>query len=90
VGAVQASRFLLGLFRRVDRFQVAHAELALVNGDLGLVVDGIDAAGAPSLTVIGLAVADGRITAVYNQLNPDKLREVPRPDPARASWPPQF
>jgi RNA polymerase sigma-70 factor (ECF subfamily) len=88
VGAVQASRFLLGLFRLVDRFQVAHAELALVNGDLGLVVDGVDAAGAPSLAVLGLAVADGRITAVYNQLNPDKLREVPRPDPAGASWPP--
>jgi hypothetical protein len=28
-------------------------------------------------------VADGRITAVYDQLNPAKLTRVPHPDPAR-------
>ncbi|GIH12372.1 RNA polymerase sigma factor SigJ [Rugosimonospora africana] len=88
VGASQVSRFVLGLFRQADRFQVARAELALVNGDLGLVIDGVDPAGNPSLTVVALAVADGKITAVYNQLNPNKLREVPRPDAATASWPP--
>jgi hypothetical protein len=32
---------------------------------------------------MAFAIADGRVTAVFNQLNPDKLTRVPRPDPAR-------
>jgi RNA polymerase sigma-70 factor (ECF subfamily) len=89
VGAVQASRFLLGLFRQIDRFEVAHAELVLVNGDLGLLIDGVDPARGPGLVVMALSVADGKITGVYNQLNPDKLDGIPRPDPETTAWPPR-
>ncbi|MBX6748442.1 MAG: RNA polymerase sigma factor SigJ [Micromonosporaceae bacterium] len=75
VGADRVARLLLGLvstFR--DQPPGLQVTPVLVNGDLGLVVrlglrDGSTAHG-----VIVFAVADGRITGVFNQLNPAKLR----------------
>jgi RNA polymerase sigma-70 factor (ECF subfamily) len=89
-GATQVARFLQGLFRQAERFQEVHAELVLINGDLGLLIDGIDAHGTPSFLTMSMTMADGRITALYNQLNPQKLGRVPRPDPATATWPPRL
>ncbi len=81
-GAPRVGRFLLGLFRQPERLDVV-AETVLVNDDLGLLVEGTFPDGTSLLGVICFAIADGRITAIYNQVNPAKLDRVPRPDPAR-------
>jgi RNA polymerase sigma-70 factor (ECF subfamily) len=91
VGAEQVARFVVGLFRQARRQVAVYAEPVLVNGDLGLAVDPVGPGGEHGfLVVMGFAVDGGRITAVFNQLNPDKLTRVPRPDPATASWPPRL
>jgi RNA polymerase sigma-70 factor, ECF subfamily len=55
------------------------------------VVDPVDPDGRYGfLVVMAFAVDGGRITGVFNQLNPDKLARVPRPDPATATWPPRL
>jgi RNA polymerase sigma-70 factor (ECF subfamily) len=89
VGATQASRFLLGLFRQASRYRYrTRAEVVLVNGDLGLLIESPWPDGTPGLRVVmALAIADGRITAIFDQLNPAKLDRLPDPDPA-AGWPP--
>jgi len=83
-GALQVARFMAGLWRQARRATVLVTEPVLVNGDLGLLVE----LGAPDgqllRFVMGFAVADGRITAVFDQVNPAKLERVPRPDPARS------
>jgi hypothetical protein len=60
-----------------------------INGELGFVIDPVGPDGEHGFLVVMVPVIqDGRIIAVYNQLNPAKLARVPRPDPATASWPP--
>ena len=83
-GALQVARFMAGLFRRAQRSGVV-AEPVLVNGDLGLLIEGTEPDGRELRVVMCFAVADGRITAVFDQLNPDKLIRVPRADPAHPS-----
>jgi RNA polymerase sigma-70 factor (ECF subfamily) len=82
-GAVRVGRFILGLFRQVAERVDAVVEPVLVNGDLGLLIEAVYPDGDRQLVVMGFAVADDRIEAIYNQLNPEKLTRVPRPDPAR-------
>ena len=90
VGAEQVARFLLGLFRQVPRQEAVYAEAVLVNGDLGLLVDPVERDGSHGfLVLMAFAVDNGRITAFFNQLNPEKLASAPRPDPATATWPPR-
>jgi RNA polymerase sigma-70 factor, ECF subfamily len=81
-GAVRVARFILGLFRQVGRIEIV-MEPVLVNDDLGLLVEGVYPDGTSQLVVMAFAVADGRIQALYDQLNPAKLDRVPHPDPAR-------
>ncbi|BCJ67229.1 RNA polymerase sigma factor SigJ [Polymorphospora rubra] len=81
VGAQEVARFVAGVFRQARR-RDPRGEPVLVNGRLGLVVE---AGGL--LVVVAPVVADGAIVALYHQLNPEKLRAVPRPEPA-AAWPP--
>jgi RNA polymerase sigma-70 factor (ECF subfamily) len=77
LGADKVARFYAGIFRRREtETQDVRIEPVLVNGDLGLLVRGRFNDGRPVLSVVGLAVADGRITAIYNQLNPAKLSSV--------------
>jgi RNA polymerase sigma-70 factor, ECF subfamily len=73
-GADRVARFWLGLFstRQIDIASLA-IEPVLVNGDSGLLVRGTLADGRPLLSVVGVAVADGMITGVFNQMNPDKI-----------------
>jgi RNA polymerase sigma-70 factor (ECF subfamily) len=87
--AVQVARFMAGLFRQA-RKGPALAELVLVNGDLGLLVEATYPDGRPIVFVMAFAYADGRITAILNQLNPAKLRRVPAPDRSRSQlrWSP--
>jgi RNA polymerase sigma-70 factor (ECF subfamily) len=86
-GALRAARFLLGLFRQAERFRAVDemsvvAELVLVNGDLGLLIEAVDPVQVTQRVVMSFTVLDGRITAIYNQLNPAKLDRLPHPDPA--------
>jgi RNA polymerase sigma-70 factor (ECF subfamily) len=81
-GALRVARFILGLFRQIGRVDVV-IEPVLVNDDLGFLVEGVYPDGTSQLMVMAFAVADGRILAIYDQLNPAKLDSVPHPDPAR-------
>jgi RNA polymerase sigma-70 factor (ECF subfamily) len=87
-GALRVARFFVGLFRQAERLRGSAGldtvvEPVLVNGDLGLLVEATYPDGTTQLIVMGFALADGRITAIYDQLNPAKLGRVPRADPAR-------
>ncbi|MFF5234064.1 RNA polymerase sigma factor SigJ [Dactylosporangium sp. NPDC000521] len=66
VGASDVARFVLGLYRRTADVSI---EVALVNGDLGLVVS---FGGAAAVAGFGISPS-GLITGLYNQLNPAKL-----------------
>ncbi|WP_213454818.1 RNA polymerase sigma factor SigJ [Rhizomonospora bruguierae] len=87
-GPDRVAALVQGLFRLAGtQLAEVHAELALVNGALGFIADARYPDGSEQRMVLAFAVADGRITAIYDQLNPGKLTRVPRPDPA-APWPP--
>jgi RNA polymerase sigma-70 factor (ECF subfamily) len=75
LGAAKVARFYAGIFRgrQIDAHDVT-IEPVLVNGDAGVIVRGFYNDGRRLLSVVSIAVADGRITAIYNQLNPAKLR----------------
>ncbi|MEV8507268.1 RNA polymerase sigma factor SigJ [Actinoplanes sp. NPDC051475] len=76
-GADKVARFWVGVFGRIEREVAAMSvEPVLVNGDAGVLVSGRYADGRELLSVLSVAVADGRVTAVYNQLNPAKLGSV--------------
>ncbi|GIG57750.1 RNA polymerase sigma factor SigJ [Longispora fulva] len=77
-GALRVARFMLGLARRGHKLG-GYAELVDVNGDLGVLAhDG------ENPVVMSFAIADGKITAMYDQLNPEKLHFVPELDRTRA------
>jgi RNA polymerase sigma-70 factor, ECF subfamily len=75
-GRLRVARFLLNLLRQIRQPGIT-AELVLVNGDLGMLVDQRLPDGGIRRAVSAFAVADGRITGVFNQLNPAKLSRVP-------------
>lgn len=74
VGADRVARFYAGVFGQRQR-DTRHVTLApvLVNGAAGILVRGEYLDGRELLSLLTAAVADGRITAVYHQLNPVKL-----------------
>lgn len=69
VGALAVGRFLLGLVRQGERIGV---RLDLVDTVAGPALRARDGDGA-LLCLMSFEVADGRITRLYNVLNPDKL-----------------
>ena len=75
VGAEKVARLYIGLFRtrRPQRYSI---EEVLVNGSVGALMRGTYDDGRELLSVVGFAIAQGRITAIYNQLNPAKLSSV--------------
>jgi RNA polymerase sigma-70 factor, ECF subfamily len=90
VGATQVARFLAGLFRRATKdpgFRTAAP--VLVNGGLGLLAE-LDFDGRRMHLVMAFAVDGGRITGIFDQLDPAKLTDLPALDPATASWPPRL
>jgi RNA polymerase sigma-70 factor, ECF subfamily len=89
VGAIQAGRFMLGLFRlaRKDTGWCA-AEPVLVNGSLGFHIEA-DFFGQRVTLVMSFAIDGGRITGIFDQLNPAKLQYLPALDTAVATWPPK-
>jgi RNA polymerase sigma-70 factor (ECF subfamily) len=71
VGADRTARFFLGLLRKYGFFP--EMSFALVNGDLGVVMaDQGEMAGR----VVTFTVHEGRILAVYDMANPDKIAHV--------------
>lgn len=73
-GSTAVARFLLGLARRGDSVGVGLV-LARANGQPAVVALGPDGA---LLAVLALDVADGRVVALRNQLNPGKLGHLGR------------
>jgi RNA polymerase sigma-70 factor (ECF subfamily) len=71
VGADKVARFLIGLHRKYRG--LPEGRPALVNGDLGLVVSASDGVSARVNTVV---IRAGKIVAVYDVANPDKLAHV--------------
>ncbi|MBL7254586.1 RNA polymerase sigma factor SigJ [Paractinoplanes lichenicola] len=67
VGADKVSRFFVGIAHG-SRMAGAVLEPALINGTAGIFVRGDTVYGA-----LGVTVADGRITGLFQQLNPAKL-----------------
>jgi len=86
-GALQVARFMAGLFRRAAKEASSIlAEPVLVNGDLGMLLE-VTFPGGFQRLVMSFAIADGRITGIFDQVDPAKLTRVPPVDPARAkSW----
>jgi RNA polymerase sigma-70 factor (ECF subfamily) len=82
VGADNVARFSFGLLRRYSPEALASAQFVLVNGDLGMIVPALPGdAEHPALDrrVTTFAVRDGRLAALYEVVNPDKLTRVPLP-----------
>jgi RNA polymerase sigma-70 factor (ECF subfamily) len=77
LGAAKVARLYAGIFRgRAADLRDVTITPVLVNGALGVLARGTYADGRELLSVIGLAIDGGRITAIYNQLNPAKLRSL--------------
>jgi RNA polymerase sigma-70 factor (ECF subfamily) len=81
-GPMEVAKFLLGL-ARIYRIGVQVFEPVLVNGDLGLLVRPQPTDSGRTLPVgVGVVVVrDGKIVALYNVANPDKLTRLPAPQP---------
>ncbi|PRX47082.1 RNA polymerase sigma-70 factor (ECF subfamily) [Prauserella shujinwangii] len=79
-GADKLVRFFQGLLRTYRPGAFATARPVLVNGDLGLYVPaapGGDGYRDLDTHVQTLALRDGRVVAVYDVVNPDKLTRLP-------------
>jgi len=73
-GADRVARFWVGIFSaRQIEMDSLDMRPVLVNGELGLLVRGKWADGRPLLSVVVAAVADGMVTGIFNQMNPDKI-----------------
>ncbi|HEX5204334.1 RNA polymerase sigma factor SigJ [Paractinoplanes rhizophilus] len=70
LGADKVARFFLGIMSGLGDVEI---ETVLVNGSLGLLARGRLANGRMVRSVLAVAIDDGRITGLFNQLNPNKL-----------------
>jgi len=76
-GLDRVARFYAGLLGRQMRdTRDVTVEPVLVNGDAGVLARGYYLDGRRLVAVLTAAVAEGRITALYSQLNPAKLRSL--------------
>ncbi|MFE9693055.1 RNA polymerase sigma factor SigJ [Micromonospora sp. NPDC005806] len=88
VGAELVSRFILGLFGQGRRYGgKVLARPVLVDGALGWQAETVYRDGRPIRMVTSFAVHEGRITGVFNQLNPEKVTRLPAVG-TQAGWPP--
>lgn len=81
VGADKLARFGLGLLEMYGPERAFAGQLVLVNGDLGMVLPDIPGDAehlAMTRRVTTFAIRDGKIVAMYDIVNPDKLRHVPQ------------
>lgn len=78
VGALPVARFFAGLFRRYGREEIRlEVEEVRLNGELGLLADVDLADGTWIRGTIAFAIAGGRVTGIFNQVNPAKLTRLP-------------
>ncbi|MFG1653688.1 RNA polymerase sigma factor SigJ [Micromonospora sp. NPDC049275] len=90
VGTDTVGRFTLGLFGRTGRYaQRMRARPVLVDGVLGLHLEMTHSDGRPIRLVTAFAVDGGLITGIFNQLNPEKLADLP-PLGDDDRWPPRW
>jgi RNA polymerase sigma-70 factor (ECF subfamily) len=76
-GPDRVARFYVGILARLaENTRGITMQRVLVNGDAGMLLRGDYLNGRRLLSVLSVAVADGRITAIYNQVNPAKLGSV--------------
>lgn len=75
-GALPVARFIAGLFRRYPPERL-RLEPVRLNGDLGLLVEVEEPDRTRIRGTIAFAIADGRITGIFNQVNPAKLSRLP-------------
>lgn len=79
VGADKIARFSLGLVKQYGEDKLVAGQPVLINGDLGLSLPDIPSDGvhrALSRRVTTLSIRDGKVVAVYDIVNPDKLTHV--------------
>ena len=76
VGADKLARFSLGLVEMYGSDKLFAGQLVMINGDLGISMPdlpGDDTHRALSRRVTTFAVRDGKVAAMYDVVNPDKL-----------------
>jgi RNA polymerase sigma-70 factor, ECF subfamily len=89
-GPEQVAKFVLGLVRQMPSMAAdLRAEMVEVDGGLGVLVDAVYKDGRPFRCVLSFAIDGGRVTAAYNQLNPEKLTRVPAAAEDASGWPPR-
>jgi RNA polymerase sigma-70 factor (TIGR02957 family) len=71
-GRTRVARFLIGLFRKAQTDGIA-VEVARVNGEPGLLARTAD---GTIVAVMSLVFGEAAIEAIYNLINPDKLRHL--------------
>jgi len=79
-GPDKVVRFVFGLARRYGPRFLESAQLALVNGELGVVTTGFEADGdGPAMQphIQALTVRDGKVCAIWDVANPDKFTGSP-------------
>jgi RNA polymerase sigma-70 factor (ECF subfamily) len=84
VGAEKLARFLFGLIEMYTPEMLGTGRPLLVNGDLGLYLPPTHLPGARQpldAHLQAMTVRDGRIVAIYDVANPDKLTRVPAAEP---------
>jgi RNA polymerase sigma-70 factor, ECF subfamily len=87
VGADKIVRFFVGLTSKYPPGVLTGGEPVLVNGDLGVYLapqPGQDGFFALDEHVQAMTVRDGKIVAIYDVVNPDKLARITRPGVAPA------
>ncbi|MDH6470038.1 RNA polymerase sigma-70 factor (ECF subfamily) [Micromonospora sp. H404/HB375] len=89
VGAEAAGRLLLGLFNQARKWGAMRVRPVVVDGTLGWQSEVPYRDGRTMRIVTSFAVHEGRVTGVFNQLNPDKVGELPPLGPD-AVWPPRW
>jgi RNA polymerase sigma-70 factor (ECF subfamily) len=80
VGVDKITRFFLGLVKMYAPGALGSGQATLVNGDLALYLPPSEATAdyrALDAHLQTMAVRDGRIVAIYDMCNPDKLTRVP-------------
>ncbi|MGR6322406.1 RNA polymerase sigma factor SigJ [Micromonospora soli] len=88
VGAEMVGRFILGLFGQAARYgERVLARPVLVDGTLGWQAETVYRDGRLIRMVTSFAMHEGRVTGVFNQLNPEKVTRLPAIG-AQAGWPP--
>ncbi|MFC5287559.1 sigma-70 family RNA polymerase sigma factor [Actinokineospora guangxiensis] len=81
-GTDKVSRFLLGLMRQYGVDKLGSMTPVLVNGDLGMLAPEVTGERTLNRRVTTFTIRDGRVVAIYDIVNPDKLTRVPFPDTA--------